>query len=122
MTNHVLLDRQGIIHSILEGDQDETTLDHLNAQSAKAIQRLQATQPDRPLKFLVNMSRVGSQTLSARQAAFKRLTTMSYEKIAIVGANRFIKHITALVIMASGRGARIKQFDNEAKAMEWLTK
>lgn len=119
MPNHVLLGSDGIIRSYLEGDQDEVAVSQLVNKTAELMHGA-GQKPDSRFDFIVDMSNVGSQTLDARKVGFKALTSMPFNRIAIVGSNRFVRHTVALLIIASGHGERVQQFDNEADALEWI--
>ena len=122
MLNHVSLGSDGVIRSYLEGDQDEVTVSQLINKTTDLLRSISGDGPVKTVKYLVNMSNVGTQTLNARKVGFKALTTLPYEKIAIVGNNRFVKHTVSLLIIASGQGERVQLFDEEPEALDWLHK
>jgi hypothetical protein len=64
---------------------------------------------------------MGNQNLSARQAGGRALKGLPYNKIAIFGLNTFMRHVANLVITASNKQSRVKQFKDEASAIAWLT-
>lgn len=121
MPNLVTIDSAGVIHQSIVGDQDGTTISQLIEHATALIRERNAQHPDAPVLFLINIDAIGEIKMSARQTGVKALRNTPFHRLAIVGGNRFTKYSTSLVIMASGMGSKVKQFDNETSAIHWLT-
>lgn len=122
MANQVTLDPAGYIRQTYTGDQDVTTISDTIKKTMDIIRRWQAQQPGAPLNFLIDMSNIGSQDLSARRAGSKALKSLPYNKIALFGLNTFLRHVANLVIISAGKQDKVKHFDSEAAALAWLKK
>ena len=122
MANQVHPDPSGYIRQTYIGDQDVMTISQTIKQTMVIVRQWQVDRPGDPLNFLIDMSKIGSQNLSARRAGSKALKSLPYNKIAIFGLNSFMTHVANLVITSAGKHARVKQFSNEAAAAAWLKK
>lgn len=120
MANRVFLDKAGVIHSVYEGKQDGLNVTQTVRQTAELIQELQAKHPGTPINLLVDLRKIGGQTLAARQVSAHALQTLPYHKIAIFGGSRFLQQVTNLVIAAAHQQDRVKQFPAKAEALAWL--
>ena len=122
MPNRTFLDPRGFIHQILTGDQTAESLAKATKESQILVAQLQKQSGNRPVNFLIDLSQVGRQDMAMRQASAKSLQTMPFGKIALFGLDGFLKHVANLVIIASGKQSRVKQFRDEASATAWLLK
>lgn len=120
MSNQVFLDKSGIINHVYEGRQDGPNITNTIRQTTELITKLQADHPDAPINLLVDLRAIGSQTLAARQVSAHALQNLPYHKIAIFGGNRFLQHVTNLVITASRQQDKVQQFPTKKAALAWL--
>ena len=73
---------------------------------------------------LVDLSETVRGTVRARMVTIKSIKTepLIYGKIALFGANKTNRVMANLVIKASGRHDKVRYFDTENEAEQWLRK
>jgi hypothetical protein len=116
MPNHLSVE-DDVISLIFEGDQTEAAFIGIAQETEMLVNEAKAA--GRPANVLVNVKKVGKVTLAVRQLAAGRLRKWPLHRVAIFGANTYLRHLTNLVIMATGnRGTKV--FNTEKEARAWL--
>jgi hypothetical protein len=70
-------------------------------------------------RLLMDMRALSRATPAAGIYALRQMRTFPVDRIALVGANRFMRAFAGLVLRA-GRFPRHRFFDSEAEASAWL--
>jgi hypothetical protein len=116
MPNSVAI-KDDIICMVFEGDQTEATYLGVSKEAERLVQE-RVSRHER-VKVLVDVRHIGTVTLAVRQLAAHNLRIWPLYRVAIFGANTYLRHLANLVIMATGnRGAKVMKTEQEALA--WL--
>jgi len=118
MSNKAYISEEGIIYNIFEGDQTEHTVHAVTYENRKFSEKLR--EAGRKVIILTDLSQLGASTAGSRKAATEALQKMDYDKVALFGANRFMKHLANLILFGSGMGEKARYFDTREQAEEWL--
>lgn len=116
MPNRVAVEND-IITMVFEGDQTESTYLVVSKEAERLVQ--ETVSRHKRVKVLVDVRHIGKVTLAVRQLAAHNLRIWPLYRVAIFGANIYLRHLANLVIMATGnRGAKVLKTEQEA--MAWL--
>lgn len=118
MPNEVRLGDDGFIHNVYRGDQSEASVLQVAEETLALIDELRDR--GRPVRLLVDLREMGGSSASSRRASWEALKGSDYDRIAIFGANRFLKHVANLIIRASGRADVARTFGSREQAVAWL--
>ncbi len=118
MSNKVFLNQQGFIevHSI--GDQTPDVVTSTKQELAVLAKTLSAR--GKTVNILTDLRRIGKQTGASRALAKDIMDTIPFRKIAIFGANRFLKYVVNFIITGSGHGHHVRYFNDHQSAETWL--
>ena len=116
--NKSYLSKDGVIHSIYSGDQSASTVGQEGIKISQIINRQQ--QKGRPILILSDISKIGEINLGARKAGLQLFRELEYEKLAIIGVTFLTQKLVNAVVIASGRGFKIKTFESKNEAKRWL--
>lgn len=71
--------------------------------------------------ILTDVREMGELSSEARKLSGGALKHLPFDRVAVVfGTNKFVSVIIKLLIMGAGHQDDVKQFEDEAKAREWL--
>ncbi|MBI3510634.1 MAG: STAS/SEC14 domain-containing protein [Bacteroidetes bacterium] len=118
MVNEVFIDHENLIRNIYRGNQDAETVTKMQDDTLLLIDQL--AKKNIPVLILTDLQKIGKTNAASRSAANKALKLMVFDKVAIYGANTFLKYVANFIIMASGRSDKVKYFDTEQEAKNWL--
>jgi UDP-N-acetylmuramyl pentapeptide synthase len=118
MANEVSLNKDGYIEIIYEGDQTYESVNKVVQEVLKIITILK--EQNKPVKLLNDLSELGGSTYGSRKASAEALLKAEYDKVALFGANLFMKYLSILIIKASGKDSTVKYFDTREEAERWL--
>jgi hypothetical protein len=117
MPNHVSVIDEHSIRLTLVGDQTEVNFAP-TAQEAEVLAN-EARAANRSINVLVDVTQVGHVTLGVRQLSAKNLREWPLNRVAIFGANTYLRHLANLVIVATGN-QKSRLFKTEEEALVWL--
>ncbi|MBI3283103.1 STAS/SEC14 domain-containing protein [Candidatus Curtissbacteria bacterium] len=120
MPNQVFLDQDGFIHNIYQGDQTRESVEAVVNKNNQLVAKLR--QQNRPVLVLADLTQLGQSSLGSRQASAEALKNEDFDKVALFGANIFMKHVGNFIITASGQDQRAKMFNTKDEAIGWLKK
>ncbi len=117
--NEVKLEEETqIILSIYHGDQtSESIRDAIDAAKPLTV-KLRTI--GKPVHILIDTSDIRSQDSGARKAALDGLESLDYDKLCIFGGQTIIKYITQFLIQVSSKKDKVRYFDTEKDARDWL--
>lgn len=119
MKNVIKLLEGDIVYNKFFGDQDENSMGELIAENHKLVQELvsQGAQP----KFLGDIAEMGKLSSKARKMAVESFSkSTKYQKVAIIGANRFYGYLINLMSKGLAAIGDVRTFSSEKAAMDWL--
>jgi hypothetical protein len=116
--NEVYLGEDGLIYIFFRGDQNGESVRKVGEQIKKIKEILQKNA--RPIIALVNVSQARNVSLSARQMGIRIMKETDCDRAAIFGSQQLFQRLISFMIIASGRGFKVKYFTNEKEAKEWV--
>jgi ferredoxin-fold anticodon binding domain-containing protein len=117
--NSNFIDKDCLIHNIYAGDQTIATLK--DAYENLLDLSLKLRRKNKPVHVLTDISRLGKLNLEARLFAVEFIKNMDFDKVAICGNHFMAERMVNYIIIASGRGYKMKYFSNEKDAKLWLS-
>lgn len=117
MKNQVML-KDNVIYAKYIGDQTESDIKETEAELVSLIEQVRAG--GSVAFLLVDLELMGAQDLNARVAATQSFRTLKVEKVAIINASQFLKHVSNAVAKAAARSHVLRFFDNDKQALEWF--
>ena len=117
MPNKVF-EEAGLIHNVYEGEQTADTVIEVQHRTEDLIAKLRAQ--GRSALILVDLRKLTGTHSSARLGSSDNLKKFDFDRIALFGANLFIKYLANFIIKASGNGRRVRYFNSETEARAWL--
>lgn len=118
--NHIFMDENNLIWVIWSGDQDKHDVVEVVRQVTLFMDMLSAA--GREIKIITDLSKIGKPTLNARIMGAPAIAKLPYRKLALFGANPYIKHMVNLMIMATAIRGRARIFSTQKEAEAWLKK
>lgn len=118
MANQVYIDEHGFIREVYEGDQTKATALAIVHKTEQFIRELQIQ--NKPIFIIVDARLAGRSDIASRGIGAKIVREWPYKKIAIFGANRFLKAIVHLILNTVARQMPVRLFDTEEEAVAWL--
>lgn len=116
--NVVFLDKNGLINNQYVGAQTYSSVKMVADNTVQIAHRLKERKLS--VNILVNLERITNTNAASRRAASEALRLLIYDKIALFGGSKFLKYVARLIIMASGKSAKIRYFDTKQGAEKWL--
>lgn len=120
MTSIVFYNKERhIIEQTYEGDQTKETV----TDGAARLQRIidQFYKDNEPVNVILNITNVGQVPKEAQEATIKVLKELTFDKMAVYGANIYLNGLARIIIAATGRSNQIKVFDSKSEAEHWLS-
>lgn len=118
MQNQVFVRKDGLIFCVYDGSQTAESLGLMVRETEKISSQLR--KENKPVLILVDMTRFGNASIDARATAASALERNTYDKVAIFGANRFLRHVSNLLIFATRKSDIVRHFESEEHAKKWL--
>lgn len=116
--NQVFINEQGIIEICVVGDQ---TVDSVRAMGNKSAELGRAQRAaGRPVLVLDNLLEMGSVPAEARKLVVDLIKSNDYDRFAMLGTDTILRFGANLMLQATGKGRRVKYFDNRAACTAWL--
>jgi hypothetical protein len=116
--NKVFINDQGIVEIHVVGDQ---TVESVQAMGDEALQ-LARTQrkAGKPALLLDNLLEMGSVPAEARRLVVDLIKSDDYNKLAMLGKGHVLRFGANLMLQATGKGGRVRYFEDEPKCTAWL--
>lgn len=117
--NKVFINDQGLLEIHVVGDQTYDTVMQMGQEMKRLIAELESQH--KPVLVLDDVTRMERTNTGARQAVNHIARTFSYKKAAMVGSSApLMRYGTMLLLQAIGMGQKIKYFDDQQAAIDWL--
>lgn len=110
---------EGIIIDRYAGDQTDKTVHQVVVETKKYIDQRQRA--GLPILVLVDLTKLGELSLSARIEGGRAIRKIPYDKIAIFGAKLYVQRVVTLMARAVRKESKMKIFPTERAARAWLT-
>lgn len=117
--NKVFINKDGLVEIQVIGDQ---TVESVQAMGAEAL-RLALEQRAAGKRALIfdNLLQMGQNVPpEARKVVVELIKSYDYDKLAMLGKGSVLRFGANLMLQATGKGARVKYFDDQEKCVAWL--
>ena len=118
MANKISLNPDGYVEVIMDGEQSYMTIDSMRYDAVDMLGQLQSE--NKPRLGLIDLTKQSNYTTDTNKAAMKTLESLTYEKVALFGANTFLTDVVKAIILAMGRTETTKIFKDRESAIAWL--
>jgi hypothetical protein len=118
MANCIFYNPEGYIEVSVEGDQSYMSFVNLMPEAATMLEQLQ--KEGKPRLGLIDVTHQGAHTAESNHSALEMLETLDYERLAIFGANTMLSEVIKGIVIAMGKGEKIKIFKTREDAVEWV--
>jgi hypothetical protein len=116
--NRVFITSEGIVEIQVVGDQ---TIDSVQAMGDRALELgAQQRAAGRPVILLDNLLRMGSVPPEARKRVAELVQSNDYDKLAMLGSDPLLRLGANLLLQATGKGKRVRYFEDRAACITWL--
>jgi hypothetical protein len=110
---------EGIIIDRYAGDQTEETVRQVVGDTKKYIDQVRVA--GLPVLILVDLTKLGQLSLSARIEGGRAIRKISYDKIAIYGAKLYVQRVVTLMARAVHKESKMRVFPTQQAARAWLS-
>jgi UDP-N-acetylmuramyl pentapeptide synthase len=115
MKTRVYLGDDGIVRVVSIGDQTPEEM----IEVRRVVLNLGRSIPGK-VKILNDLSRMGRSLPGSRAEAAQSIKLEKVDKVASYGASTLNRVIASFIMRASGMGNKVRYFETEAEALEWL--
>jgi hypothetical protein len=119
--NKVFINEDSLVEIQVIGDQ---TVESVKAMGEQALQlSLKQRAAGKRALILDNLLQMGSHVPpEARKTVVELIKSYDYDKLAMLGKGGVLRFGANLMLQATGKGARVKYFDDREKCVAWLLK
>ena len=118
MANKVYLNSDEIIEIEVIGDQTVESVEIMGRQIDTLITQIKAV--GKPCLLLDNLLHIGKVGPEARSKVVELTKVLDYDRAAMLGQGGLMRFGANLMLRASGKGYKIRYFDNREEAIAWL--
>jgi UDP-N-acetylmuramyl pentapeptide synthase len=118
MQNKVFINDQNIVEIQVVGDQTVQSVQAMGDQAITLATQLQTA--GKPRLMLDNLLQMGAVPAEARKRVMELVKSNEFDKLAMLGSDPVLRLGANLILQATGKGARVKYFDNRDKCLAWL--
>lgn len=116
--NKVFINSDGIVEILVVGDQ---TVESVRAMGQQALELSKHQRSkDKPALILDNLLQIGVVPPEARRLVVELVKSTDYDKLAMLGSDRLLRLGANLMLQATGKGQRVKYFEDRDKCVAWL--
>lgn len=116
--SEVFVNEQGVIEIIVRGPQTIESVQYLGDEALKISRKLRTEQ--KPALILDNLLEMGIVPPEARKRVVELIKSTDYDRLAMVGSNPMIRFGANLMLQATGKGTKVRYFDEYEAALAWL--
>lgn len=113
------IDSDGILHNIYVGNQTVNTLTSAHDELLEITTALR--EQGKRIIVLTDIRKLGKLNVEARMYAVDFIKDIDFDKVAIFGNHMLAEQMVNFIIIASGRGYKMKYFSCEKDARLWLS-
>jgi UDP-N-acetylmuramyl pentapeptide synthase len=116
--NKVFINEQGIIEICVVGDQ---TVDSVQAMGDRSLTLgRDQKMAGKPVLILDNLLEMGDVPAEARKLVVNLIKSTEYDRFAMLGADSLLRFGANLILQATGKGKRVKYFEDREACLAWL--
>jgi len=118
--NRVFLNDDGIIEIQVRGNQTVDSVQDMGDKTIKLAEELLAA--NRRVMVLDNLLEMGMVPAEARGRVVELIKSNEYDKLAMLGNDTLLRFGANLMLQATGKGNRVKYFEDRERCIAWLKK
>ncbi len=116
--NRVFVNDQGIIEIQVVGNQTVNSVQAMGDRTVELAAQQQVA--GKPVLILDNLLSMGKVPAEARKRVVDLVKSNDYDKLAMLGSDPILRLGANLLIQATGKGMRVRYFDDRKKCDAWL--
>lgn len=104
----------GFIHNIYSGHQTLATLKAATRELTDLTAKLRSE--GKPVLVLTDITNLTGLNLAARRYAVEMVKQIDFDKVAVFGNDSLLKTLVNFIVLATGRGFKLKYFGSRKEA------
>ena len=116
--NKVFINDDGLIEIIVNGDQTAASVQAMGDEAMALARKLK--KDGKPALLLDNLLIMGKVPPEARRLVAELIKSSDYDRLAMLGHGTALRLGANLILQATGKGNRVKDFEDRKKATDWL--
>lgn len=116
--NKVFINDDGAVEILVVGDQTVESVQVMGRQALELSR--QAQRSGKPALILDNLLQIGTVPAEARRLVVELIKSNDYDRLAMLGSDTLLRFGSNLMLQATGKGQRVKYFDDRDKCIAWL--
>lgn len=120
MSNSIDISEDHVIHITYDGDQTVDTAKDLHQRVSTSVEQLH--KQGFTAHILVDVSKLGAHDVATQTETIESIRSLPFERMAIIGANPYTKHIGNFIIRASGKSDLMQYVDSTKDVEHWFAK
>lgn len=116
--NRVFINKAGLVEIQVVGDQTVGSVKNMADQALVLCQAQRMA--GKPALILDNLQEIGSVPAETRKLVVELVKSTEYDRLAMLGSDTLIRLGANLMLQATGKGKRVKYFDDRTKCVTWL--
>ncbi|HSX15296.1 MAG TPA: hypothetical protein VLF40_00745 [Candidatus Saccharimonadales bacterium] len=118
--NRVFVNDDGIIEIQVRGNQTVASVQAMGDKTVKLAEELRAE--GKRVMVLDNLLEMGIVPADARGRVVELVRSNEYDKLAMLGSDTLLRFGANLILQATGKGSRVKYFEDRERCITWLKK
>lgn len=118
--NQVLINDWGIIEIHVVGDQTAASVQVMGDEALRLAESLRRA--GKRSLILDNLLQMGAVPIEARKLVVDLVKSGEYDRLAMLGTDTLLRFGANLMLQATGKGSRVRYFEDREKCIEWLLK
>jgi hypothetical protein len=116
--NSVFVNKQDLVEIIVRGNQTVASVQYMGDEALRLC--LKQREMGKRALILDNLLQMRTVPTAARQRVVDLVKSSDYDKLAMVGNNPVVRLGSNLMLRATGKGKRVRYFEDYDEAIVWL--
>jgi UDP-N-acetylmuramyl pentapeptide synthase len=116
--NRVFLNDRGIVEIHVVGDQTMASVQAMGDEALRLAEKQR--QAGKPALILDNLLQMGLVPPEGRKLVVDLIKSNNYDRLAMLGKGRLLRLGANLMLQATGKGNRVKYFEELSTCETWL--
>jgi UDP-N-acetylmuramyl pentapeptide synthase len=116
--NRVFLNERGIVEIHVVGDQTMASVQAMGDEALRLAEKQR--QAGKPALILDNLLQMGLVPPEGRKLVVDLIKSNNYDRLAMLGKGRLLRLGANLMLQATGKGNRVKYFEELSTCETWL--
>ena len=116
--NSVFINEHGVVEIHVVGDQTVASIQAMGDQALQLAEKQRKA--GKPALILDNILQIGIVPPEGRKLVVDLIKSTGYERLAMLGKGHMLRLGANLMLQATGKGSRVKYFEDLASCEAWL--